>query len=99
MKFNLTLPENHHIYTEDETQMFTNAVLYSYQIFQWEVSKYPDEIGIMDYIDKYQFHWLLALGKSDNHTIEYCRERAEKFSLELDKYIARSNYTDDTLPF
>lgn len=97
---NLSIPESHHIYTKEQAKLFEGALLYSYQLMQWEEPNIPDVNSIMFYIDNHQFHYLLAIGKSDNDTIEYCREEAEKFAIELDK--RKDSFlpiTEDELPF
>ena len=109
----LFLPLINHIYGTENANMFRNAVLYSNMLWNYECNKHPeftDEYTIMDYIDNHQFHWLLALGEPlkekdftpNDNTIEYCREEAEKFAIELDK--RQDNFlsnviTEDELPF
>lgn len=74
----LSIPENLYAYTKDDSKLFEGAILYSYQLMEWNEHRLPDNNSLMYYIDNNQFHYLLAIGKSDNDTIEYCRQEANK---------------------
>lgn len=100
----LTIPNNLYEYTKEDAKILEGAILYSYHLMQWEEPNIPYDNSITHYIDDNQFHYLLAIGKSDNDTIEYCRQEANEHILKLvsESYIPQpvdNTIIETDLPF
>ena len=102
----LSIPENLYVYTEDDAKIIEGGILYADYLLEMDAHKFADyyDIDIIDYIDDNQFHYLLAIDKSDNDTIEFCRERANAHIQVLvsESYIPQpvdNTFIETDLPF
>jgi hypothetical protein len=79
-------------------------VLYSYTIMTWEQANVPVDVDIIDYIDKYQFQWLLSfrgipkkVKTPNDETINYCVDRIGDYAHQID--LSLGTPTENELPF
>lgn len=55
------------IYNEksDNDELFYFSILYNWEVFEYEQTKVPVDLDIIEYIDKYQYRWLLKQNYTD----------------------------------
>lgn len=102
----LSIPQNLYVYTKDDAKIIEGGILYAEYLQEIDAHKFGDyyEIDIIDYIDDNQFHYLLAIGESDNDTIEYARKLANQHIQVLvsESYIPQpvdNTFIETDLPF
>ena len=49
----------------DNDKFFYYSLLYNWEVFEYEQTKVPVDLDIIDYIDKYQYRWLLKQQYTD----------------------------------
>jgi hypothetical protein len=102
----LSIPENLYAYTKDESKIIEGGILYANHLLKMDEHRFADyyDINIINYIDDNQFHYLLAIGKSDNDIIEYARKLANQHIQVLvsESYIPQpidNTFIESDLPF
>ena len=55
------------IYNEksDNDELFYFSILYNWEVFEYEQTNVPVDLDIIEYIDKYQYRWLLKQNYTD----------------------------------